>query len=177
MTHHDILKLLFPTEIGGVFDADITIEGSYLDALTASADSLSDEMFPDTANVTITDWERVYAILPDPAATLDQRRLTILQKVRANIGSLTPASFVALAATVGYVVTIEELPKNSPGFGPESIWVWRVHVPTAQEQVDYFTAGDSAAGDLLTDWASSATLEGIINELKPAHTEVLFVYE
>ncbi len=176
MNHHDVLKMLFPLDLGGVFDADITIEGKYLDNLTASADTLLAEMFPDTANVTIDDWERVYAIVPPDGATLAQREAAALQKVRANLGYLTPAYFVSLAAAVGYTITIEELPPNSPGYGPESIWIWRVHAPISQKGI-YFTAGDSSAGDLLTDWTGEDILENIINNLKPAHTQVLFVYE
>jgi uncharacterized protein YmfQ (DUF2313 family) len=180
MTHADILKLLFPVkDMGGVFDQDVAIEGSYLDALKTSADNLLLELFPDTCTtLTIGDWERTYAIIPPDGATLDARRLAVVQKKRLR-RKLTRAYFVSLAATVGYAISIEEIPPNAADYGGvwSTIYIWRVHVPIGAKNIVYFTAGDSSAGDLLTDWSGENVLENLFNALKPAHTRVLFVYE
>ena len=46
MLHKDVLEKLMPLELEGVFDDDITIEGSHLDYAEASAVTLLSEMFP-----------------------------------------------------------------------------------------------------------------------------------
>ncbi len=180
MAHADVLKLLFPLkDVGGDFDADIAIEGSYLDALKTSAESLLLELFPDTCTAaTIADWERIYGIIPPDGAALADRRLAVVQKKRLR-RKLTRAYFVALAATVGYTVTIEEMPPNSAEYGGtwDTLFIWKVHVPIGTKEVTYFTAGDSSAGDRLADWTDEGTLEALFEALKPAHSHVYFVYE
>ena len=47
----DVLRLLFPVPLGGVFDGDIEVEGKSLDRGQASAEGLLRDMFPDTASV------------------------------------------------------------------------------------------------------------------------------
>lgn len=180
MIHEDILKLLFPLkDVGGDFDADITIEGSYLDALKTSAEALLLELFPDTCTAaTIADWERTYNIIAPDGASLAQRQLAIIQKKRLR-RKLTKSYFETLAAAVGYTIMIEEIPPLSAEYGStqSTIYIWRVHVLGGTKTIIDFTAGDSSAGDLLTDWVGEATLENIFERLKPAHTRVLFVYE
>ena len=106
------------------------------------------------------------------------RRTAVVQKLRLR-GSLTRQYFVDLAAAVGYTITIEEIPPNDAGYGGawDTINIWKVHVPIGAKEITYFTAGDSGAGDLLTDWPSEDILENLFNDLKPAHTQVYFVYE
>lgn len=180
MLHSDVLKLLFPIkDMGGTFDADIAIEGSYLDTLKTAAEALLLELFPDTCTAaTIEDWERTYAIVPPVDALLADRRLAVVQKKRLR-RKLNRAYFVALAATVGFTITIEERPPNDAvyGGGWETIYIWIVHAPIGAKEVIYFTAGDSSAGDLLSDWPGESTLETLFEALKPAHTRVIFLYE
>ena len=176
MTHKDVLKLLFPVpELGALFDQDLTLEGGLLDSLQTSADALLLEMFPDTATDLIASWERIYNIIPPDGATLADRRLAVVQKKRLR-RRLDRAYFIGLAASVGYTITIEELPPSVEGHGPESKFIWRVHVAGSAKTITEFTAGDSGAGDLLTDWPVEAILEDLFIKLKPAHTDVLFVY-
>ena len=180
MIHKDVLKVLFPVpDVGGDFDADVTIEGSYLDALKTSAESLLLELFPDTCTAaTISDWERIYGIVPESGAALADRRLAVIQKKRLR-RKLTRAYFVILAAAVGYTIEIEEIPPLSAEYGgtQSTIYVWRVHVPIGAKTLTYFTAGDSSAGDRLMDWEDEGVLESLFGALKPAHTHVYFVYE
>lgn len=179
MDHKDVLKLLFPLKnVGGVFDDDLGIEGKYLDALKTSADALLLELFPDTTTQLIAEWERTYGIIPPEGASLASRRTAVLQKKRLR-RRLDRAYFVSLAATVGYNIKIEEIPPNSAeyGGGQSTIHIWRVHVPIGAKPIIEFTAGDSEAGDLLTDWADETILEALFDDLKPAETRVFFVYE
>ncbi len=180
MIHADVLKLLFPLkDVGGDFADDIAIEGSYLDALKTSAESLLLELFPDTCTAaTIADWERIYGIVPADGAALADRRLAVIQKKRLR-RKLTRSYFVALAAAVGYTVVIEEMPPNSAEYGGtwNTIYIWRVHVTGGAKEIIYFTAGDSASGDRLSNWTTESILEGLFEALKPAHTHVYFTYE
>lgn len=180
MNHSDVLKLLFPLKnIGGVFDDDIGLEGGFLDALKTSADNLLLELFPNTCTAaTIADWERTYGIIPPADAPLEARRLAVVQKKRLR-RKLTRAYFVALAETAGYSITIEEMPPNAVDYGGtwSTLYIWRVHAPIGAKAITYFTAGDSEAGDLLSNWSDENTLEALFNALKPAHTHVYFVYE
>lgn len=180
MNHSDVLKLLFPVpDVGGSFSQDIGIEGAHLDTLKTAADNLLLELFPDTCTAaTISDWERIYGIVPPEGATLEQRRAAVIQKKRLR-RKLTRKYFTDLAAAVGYTILIEEIPPNSAEYGGSwnTLYIWRVHVLGGAKEITYFTAGDSSAGDLLSDWPVEAVLEGILTASKPAHTQVYFVYE
>ena len=179
MTHADVLKLLFPLKnVVGTFDDDVAIVGGQLDAVDARIDNLLLEMYPDTTTELITDFERIYNIIPPTGAALADRRLAVVQKKRLR-RKLNRAYFVALAETVGFTIAIEEMPANSAEYGGawDTLYIWRVHVTGGTKTLTYVTAGDSAAGDRLLDWTEEDTLEGLFNALKPAHTHVYFVYE
>ena len=176
MSHKDVLKLLFPLEIGGVFDSDVSIEGKHLDDAETSGAALLNEAFADQTSALISEWERVYGIVPSATSTIQYRRNAVIQKMR-TLGRLDIQFFIGLAAAVGYTVNIEEVVPNDTGYGYESIWIWRVHVPIGSKPLYYFRAGQSRAGDPLLTWDKANVLEGIINEFKPAHTQVYFVYE
>ncbi len=86
MSHKDALRLLFPLELGGVFDADIEAEGAILDATQERAEDLLTEMRPDAATETITGWERIYGLVPASDATLQSRRDNVVRKIRERGG-------------------------------------------------------------------------------------------
>jgi uncharacterized protein YmfQ (DUF2313 family) len=77
---------------------------------------------------------------------------------------------------------IEELPPNSTDPGvpegasgtPATIFIWRIHI--LGQPVYQFRAGESCAGERLLDWASQTGVEGIFQDLKPAHTMLIFAY-
>lgn len=164
----DALKLLFPLEMGGEFAADLEIEGALLDAAQARAAALLSEMFPATCNESLADWERVLG-LPDPCtgplSSVQQRRQAAVAKDAAG-GALSRPYFIALAASLGYAITIDE------GIGGDP-YTWRVNAPDTAAR--FFRAGESVAGDLLQEWGDEL-LECAIRRLKPAHTDVIFVY-
>ncbi len=174
MSHKDVLRQLFPIELGGVFEDDIALEGKQLDDAMSRAESLLGEIFADIANETIMDYERVYGLTPVDTDTLQVRRDRVVAKMRAR-GALSRPYYVMLAATMGYDITIEQLAPNAETYGPESIFIWRIvahDTPTY-----YFRAGESEAGERLLDWLDDNALEGMFEDLKPAHTQLIWAYD
>lgn len=181
MSHADTLKLLFPVELTGVFDDDIALEGKQLDDAQASATVLMQEMFADKAYNLLTDWERVCGLTPDADDPLQTRRDAVVRKLR-ELGGLSRNYFITLAASIGWTITIDELQPFMAGWGrcgdtiyDEAVrWIWRVNIPG--HSVYFFRAGSSCAGERLTWWTPNAKLEELFNDLKPAHTYVIFNY-
>lgn len=136
--------------------------------IDARAEKLIDEIDPRTTSELLLEWEAI-AGLPDPCTgpldTLQARRLALITKI-ANLGGQSRAFFIALAATLGYTITIDEKVDGLPH-------KWRVNAPAVT--IRTFKAGRSRAGDPLRDWGN-ALLECAITRLKPAHTTVVFGY-
>jgi uncharacterized protein YmfQ (DUF2313 family) len=182
MNHADTLKLLFPVELTGVFDDDIELEGMHLDAAQASAECLLNEIYADQTYSLLTDWERVCGLIPATDAQLQGRRDAVVQKLR-DIGGLSRAYYISLAATLGWTITIDEyLPfmsgwarSGDVDYDEDVCWIWRVNV--AGNAAYSFRSGLSVAGEGLTWWTANDILEALIDELKPAHTAVIFNYE
>ncbi len=173
MSHKDVIKLLFPLELSGVFDNDIAREGAQLDSVEASAGQLQREIVPQTCDVTIADWERVCGLTPVSTDTLQMRQARVIAKLR-EYGGLSVPYFIAVAATMGYTVTIEELRANTDGYGVEGIFRWRVTFTGTP--LYYFRSGQSRAGERLVDGPLATALEGLFTDLKPAHTMIIFAY-
>lgn len=134
---------------------------------------LLEEWDPRTTEELLEDWERVLG-LPDEGealgATLEERRLAVVQKLVAR-GGQSRAFFVALALSIGFVVTITEFHADvlRVGFrvgdrvyGTAWSHAWQVDVDLA--------ASTSAVG------YASDLLEAAIGRAKPAHSTVIFVY-
>ena len=103
----DSIKQLFPLELGGVFDEDIVIEGDHLDNAETRAGDLLTEMFPDTVDELLADWERVYGLVQSSLPTY-QRLQNLLAKVRLR--PRLDRSYIqsCVFPFVGYTVEIEE---------------------------------------------------------------------
>ncbi|MRR15382.1 MAG: DUF2313 domain-containing protein [Deltaproteobacteria bacterium] len=173
MSHKDVLKLLFPLELGGVFEADTLLEGKHLDDAEASADLLLREMLPQSATDSIADWERVCGVVPDDTDTLQIRQARVVSKLRER-GGLSIPHFMALAASWGYSVVIEELLAGTDGLGDEGIFRWRVTFTATP--LYYFRSGQSRAGERLVYGPLASAMEGLFTDIKPAHTQVIFAY-
>lgn len=181
MIHEESLKLLFPVELSGVFEDDIALEGAALDIAQADGEMLLTEIFPDEAHNTLANWERVCGITSKSGQPLQYRRNAVLDKLRER-GGLSKAYFIALAAIHGWTITIDELLPFMAGWNrcgdqlyeEEARWVWRVNV--ADTSAYYFRTGVSAAGERLSGWIANTTLEDMFEDLKPAHTAVIFNY-
>lgn len=180
MNHADILNLLFPAEIGGEFAADIELEGAVLDAAQVSAEDVLKEMFADTTYRLLTAYEYTYGLTPGDDDPLQVRRKALLRKMR-ELGGLSRAYFIALAASYGIEITIDEFTpfmcgwnRASDPLNPEEvIWLWQVNAPETTEY--FFRAGESVSGEHL-GWWKAGILEDIFDELKPAHTKLRFTY-
>ncbi|MDT7952831.1 MAG: putative phage tail protein [Acetobacteraceae bacterium] len=131
----------------------------------------------------LPDWEAEYG-LPDPCTpanpTLQQRRNALLAKI-AGIGGQSSAYYIAVAASLGYQISITELQpfrvgRNRMGDNlRSSAWqfVWIVNAPLTT--FTRFRAGQSATGEPLATWGN-APLECVIRRIAPAHTAVHFAY-
>ncbi|MEW5727711.1 MAG: putative phage tail protein [Pseudomonadota bacterium] len=142
---------------------------------------LIEEADPRTTQELLTDWERVCG-LPDActgqAETTSERRDRVVARMTAR-GGQSPAYFTALAAALGYQVTIEEcwpLACDDASDGCLNPWpwplTWFVHAP--ESTVRLMTC-DGAADEPLADWGNQA-LECTIRRWAPAHTTPIFAY-
>lgn len=181
MAYENILKQLFPIDLGGDHPHDLAIEGAALDEAQASSERLLENVFPGTAHALLKDWERVLGIQAEGDAPIKARRGTVLKKLR-EIGGISRQYFISLAESLGWTVTIDELLPFMAGWNragdrvyeDEVRWIWRVNV--LGQSVYRFRAGESTAGERLTWWMPAAVLESLLEDLKPAHTYVLFNY-
>lgn len=139
--------------------------------------------FPATAVDMIPEWQLTLG-LPDPCAgpapTLVQQRKQIVARL-TNSGGQSAAYFVALAAQLGYAVTVTN---NAPFRcgqsrcgqalgGQEWYFAWNIHTP--QYTVNPFLAGQSTAGDPLSS-TGNAVLQCELLAAAPAHTVLQFTY-
>jgi uncharacterized protein YmfQ (DUF2313 family) len=168
-----VLRQLFPIELGGVFDADIKIEGDRLDEAQTRAEKLLREMHPQSCDESIEDWERLCGLTPESTDTLQMRQTRVIARLR-ELGGLSVPFFQALAEDFGYTVTIEELTAGTDGYGDEGIF--RFRLTFTNTPLYYFRAGQSRAGERLVDGPVATALEGLFTDSKPAHTMVIFAY-
>lgn len=146
-------------------------------------DLLSRESFPCSAVEMLAEWERALG-LPDPClpepGTLQERQNAVCRKL-TMLGGASRAYFIALAATVGYAITIEEFREFRAGISSagdllsNGDWVHTWRVNAVEGVIGYFSAGINSAGDPLAWWGNEA-LECLLNQVKPARTILLFAY-
>lgn len=186
--YRDQLQALLPRGKAWPREADAVLT-ALLDGLApalaradARAEDLLDEADPRTTAELLADWERV-AGLPDRCVTTTQtaieRRDALVARI-TNAGGQSRAFFVALAAFLGYTITVAEYRPFQAGVSRAGdaltngdwLFSWRVEAPA--ETVRSFVAG-SLAGEPLRSWGNEA-LECVIRRHAPAHTLVLFTY-
>lgn len=122
--------------------------------------------------------------LPDPCtpagSSVGQRRASLLAKI-AGLGGQSRVYYIAVAAALGFVITITEFTPSRLGvmhFGdpllaPDWQFVWRVNAPTIT--VSRFHLGTSVFGDPF--WAIGNTeLQCRLSAIAPAHTILIFAY-
>lgn len=184
-----LLKNLLPQGLAWPRQKDTNMDG----LLTAFAVDLNrtdlrvknmlTESYPLTTTELLTDWERV-AGLPEECEglgeTLQARREAVHRKV-SSLGGQNPDYYIAVAASIGYEVTITEFKPFRAGvgavgdsiYGEEWLFTWAVNAP--EETIRYFRAGQSTAGEGLRSWGNEL-LECVISRIAPAHTLVQFRY-
>lgn len=151
--------------------------------LDGRAHDLVEEADPRTAVELVADWERLLG-LPDPCAgqavTLQERRERVVQKL-TTLGGQSRAYFIAVAAALGFAITIEEFrpfrasmsSAGDPVCDEDWWFVWRVHGP--EQTIRDFRVSASVTGEPLRNWGNQI-LECVLARLKPAHTLVQFAY-
>jgi len=144
---------------------------------------LIEETDPRAVNEMLADWERVAGLPTACLAGLDQtaeeRRATLHAHIISG-GGQSRAFFIALAAALGYEITITEFRPMKAGMKAGSpccsaVWwfVWRVNAP--ETTVRHIKAGSGKAGEPIRSWGNER-LECEITRRKPAHTLVQFAY-
>lgn len=152
--------------------------------LDARGFALPLEANPATTNELLSDWERV-AGLPDKCSgvleeTIQGRRNGLLAKL-ASTGGQSPDYFISIAAALGYEVTITEFRPFRVGMSAvgdaltngDWVFTWRINAP--ETTVVEFRVGLSAVGEALRTWGNDL-LECKMNQIKPAHTILIFGY-
>ena len=137
--------------------------------IDARGEDLLDEWDPRTATETLDDWERVLGVTA-PSAVAADRRIAITAAFIARGGS-SRAYFIAVAAAMGFTVTIDEIAAST----------WRMNVdlssytgPWALAE-SWFTSGSGRSGDPIHTWTVTE-FEKVFNLAKPAHTVLYFLY-
>jgi uncharacterized protein YmfQ (DUF2313 family) len=155
--------------------------------IDARGEQLISEALPSDTLELLSDWERV-AGLPDPcgaelATTVEERRANLIVKLTMQ-GSASLAWFQALAATLGYIVEIDEFRPFIAGLSRCGDRLWRGHsvrhnwrVRVSSTRATRFRAGVSQAGDRLLKITRAEDLECTLKRLKPAHTDLIFYYQ
>lgn len=132
-------------------------------------------------NEMLTDWEIEYG-LPDACGAGDDSISSRIRALEAKLMAtavITPADFIRLAASYGFIVTIEEPAVFECGFsecgGQHTVGdarqetYWNVHVENLA--VDYFTCGESECGfDPLFSFGEAQRLLCLFRQHAPAWT-------
>lgn len=175
----------WPREADAVLARLLLAWADELARVDGRAADLLDEAAPRTTAELLADWERV-AGLPDSCVaaqgisqTTGQRRAALVAKI-TSAGGQSVAYFVALAASLGYAITISEFsPFVAGSVAGASLtngawaYAWTVNAPLTS--ISEFTAGSASAGDPLRAWGNEL-LECVLSRLAPAHTHALFAY-
>lgn len=151
---------------------------------------LVEEADPRTALELLPDWERV-AALPDTCSgepdNVTERQAALHQKL-TRVGAQNAATYIELAAKVGYIIWIEEHRPARMGMllgerlnGPEWTFCWTVHVRPFDGYLEESTfIAQARIGDRLgvrLRGFGALNLECLISRAAPAHTQIFFAYD
>ena len=169
---------------GGVLDALLDALAHPLADAEAEAEALMREIDPRTAVRLLPDFERVLG--PDPCGrdlgnrTVEQRQRQAHQRWTAR-GGQSVSYFVETAARLGAAIEVEEfwpskagvLRAGQPLVAEGEQFTWRVKLALISQW--WFRAGQNVDGDPLGGYAPS-DIECELRRLKPAHTQLVFIY-
>lgn len=150
----------------------------------AVAGQVIDEADPRATQDLLTDWERVAGLSPysptDGSLLSDEQRRANLQGALVERGGQSPAYFIALAARMGFVITITEFREWSVDDDVEALlngadwnFAWQVNAPTVTAQE--WTV-ESSVDEPFSIWFEGLLFEQALAEDKPAHTILLVAY-
>ena len=159
----------------------LALAPTYVRNMASAAQVLVDANPATTVNL-LVEWEKSLG-LPDACTTAspstEQRQAAVRAKWGGR-GSLTIAYFIALAANLGYAVTIEEftpftvdLPVDLPLLDDEWAFIWHVTAPAIV--TFYFSVDESSVDDPLEDY-DSGELVCRFKADAPAETIVFFTF-
>lgn len=176
--HKDFFQKLIPLDLGGVFDDFRIVAGNVLDSADDRIVDLLAEIFPDTTDELIGDWEKQYGISPDARDSLGRRRKMVLARFGAK-GSLTTQFYLNLAknhevyvAILAPLRFIIEVNKVGDPLGAHHVFVVRMN--GADQHRFPFQVEVNKVGDKLITYDKNNCLEKDIERLKPASTRVIF---
>ena len=171
----------WPRDAGATLTKLLRAMADELARVDSRAGQLIDETDPRTTNELLADWKRV-AGLPDSCVTAAQstaQRRAALHAKLTTLGGQSTAYFIALAASLGYTVTITEFEQHTvvddvehPLYSHPWQFAWQINAP--QDTVGTLSVTDTVADPLA--WWGNELLECVIRRIKPAHTHVLFAY-
>lgn len=159
--------------------------GAVADLLARSNQDISlvidQELNPGTSQVLLSDWEAEFG-LPDGCVplgqTVEQRQQALMARI-TELGSLSRRKYIALAATLGFQITITEYRPSScmstcmdPVTGPEWRFTWRVNAPAVT--VNALTCNGNCMSPLR--WWGNEPLECLIRRSNRPTRNVLFSY-
>ena len=190
--HKKVLAKLYPPisyDINGErFLAQCEVDGNAFDRLQKSAVDLLQIIEPATSNTMLSDWERLCGIKTDYTNNYQARVKRVIAKLNA-IGGLSIPYFKRIAESIGYRIEIKEfspLANDLPTTGDVAqfrneardnlIFMWRVSVLNGDDNIVYFRAGSSFAGNHLVEFGDPI-IEEFFRDLKPAHTYCYFAYQ
>lgn len=161
---------------------ELNAEGLSLDLSVVHARLVANAMTPYLAHQLLPDWERVCGLTASVNATLQQRISAVVAKI-SETGGMSISYFKRIAQALGYRIEIAEpepfrVDENRIG---DPIWVedviyqWGVIVHGARALNYLFRVDESAVGEPLST-VSDVVIEKVFHELKPADTNVYFIY-
>ena len=200
---HALLALLptgqaWPRDIGSALSRTVAGLCEYWGFVDGrAADLLERETDPRYTLEMMSDWERAFG-LPDKCLTepltMEDRRKALMTRI-TMLGGQSREFFIALAASIGYAITITEYRPWMVGIDrvgmtvdpytgaqpaarlgpPENRFYWTVHVGLARLTWFRVTAGETGVDPHLRIGVAS-DLECLLRRYKPAHTEIVFDY-
>ncbi|MCK9128689.1 DUF2313 domain-containing protein [Haemophilus influenzae] len=190
--HKKVLAKLYPpisyNVNGERFLAQCEVDGNAFDRLQKSTVDLLQIIEPATSNTMLSDWERLCGIKTDYSNNYQARVKRVIAKLNA-IGGLSIPYFKRIAESIGYRIEIKEfspLANDLPTTGDLAqfrneardnlIFMWRVSVLNGDDNIVYFRAGSSFAGNHLVEFGDPI-IEEFFRDLKPAHTYCYFAYQ
>lgn len=190
--HKKVLTKLYPPvsyDVNGErFLAQCEVDGNAFDRLQKSAVDLLQIIEPSTSNTMLSDWEHLCGIKTDYTNNYQARVKRVIAKLNA-IGGLSIPYFKRIAESIGYRIEIKEfspLANDLPTTGDlvqfrneardNLIFMWRVSVLNGDDNIVYFRAGTSFAGNHLVEFGDPI-IEEFFRDLKPAHTYCYFAYQ
>jgi len=150
--------------------------------LTARDGNLLTDAFPTTTLELLPEWEASVG-LPDICTPLNpttQQRVAAVAAKVLSLGGQSPAYYIAVAAALGFAVTITQfmpfcadMACELPDYDPLWLFVWQVNAP--QITTFYFSADEASADDALETY-DNTELSCRLAQIAPAHTTLLFAF-